>query len=125
MLYEVKTILFPLIIADVKEFREESVQLLLTVGKTAATTSELSLDTSFFILLYGVHDFLRDPAPQRCCTSQYQAWRVACMWHTERRRTCLWLFIGKIDPPQGLLSSAASFLSNAVQCRLMNAGLEP
>lgn len=121
MLYEVRTILFPLIIADVKEFREESVQLLLTVGKTAATTAELSLDTSFLILLCGVHDFLRDAAPQRCSTSQYQAWRVACMWPTEHRRTCLWLFTGKIDPPRGLLSATASFLSNAVQCRLMNA----
>lgn len=76
MLYEVRTILFPLIIADVKEFREESVQLLLTVGKKKKKkTTELSLDTYFLILLYGAHDFLSDQAPQRCSTSQYRPWR--------------------------------------------------
>ena len=37
-------------------------------------------------------------------------------------RTCLWLFTGKTDPPWGILSSAADFLSNAVQSRLMNSG---
>ena len=71
MLYEIRTILFPLIIADVKEFREESVQLFLTIGEKKK--KELSLDIYFLILLYGVHDFLSNQAPQRCSTSQYQA----------------------------------------------------
>lgn len=121
MLYEVKTILFPLIIADVKEFREESVQLL-TVGKQQQQHQN-SVLILFFILLYGVHDFLRNPAPQRCCTSQYQAWRVAHVAQSMEEPASGSSLARSTS--SGSLSSAASFLSNAVQCRLMNAGLEP
>ena len=47
MLYEIRTILFPLIIADVKEFREESVQLFLTIEEKKKGTQSRYLFSYF------------------------------------------------------------------------------
>lgn len=58
MLYEVRSILFPRIIADVKELREESVQLLWPLEKAKKQNSAQNI--YFLALLYGVQDFLRD-----------------------------------------------------------------
>ena len=85
MLYEVRTILFPLIIADVKEFREESVQLLLTVGKKKKKKKQQN-SVSILIFLFCFMEPMISSAIKLLRDAPLHSIDRGEAWHREHRK---------------------------------------